>query len=607
MSINNDDSTEEFDVQRGKGITITFDNVCYSVQLEVGGLPWKKQYREKEILHNISGSVGSGKLLAIMGPTGSGKTSLLHVLSGKRKTGVTGDITIEGCPSKQLKRKTAFVMQQDIFFSDSTVKETLDLTALLRLPASLTKREKLKKVNDMIEELGLSGAAHTQIGGSMAVPRGISGGEKKRLNIGNELLTNPDLIMVDEPTAGLDSSTAWIVLSLLKALCDKGKTVIATIHQPSSKMYTLFDDLMLLSEGHVVYYGPASKATAYFSQIAPACPLNYNPADYLLELVVSAKCEDGETPLKTQLIEHYESVVHPELVLPASKETEAEGKKEPKWPSSFFDQFFLLAARSFRQKRGVVSQPLYIAQVIAAIIIISVIWFQHDDSGDDQAVRDTTGLLFFCTVYWTLLPMLKVIATFPAERAVLSRERATGTYRISAFYLSKQFVEIPLDLMMPVIFCVVIYWATGLEADAGKFFIFTAAILLDVSISYAIGLWISSAILNAARGAVLATTYFVFTMLLGGFYINNDSMPDWLAWAKYLSPVRYIFNILIINEFKGKSYEEGGDVIEDDDIFDDADVDPDFFPYNFLVLIFILSLATFLGYLSLRFLNRPKL
>jgi len=559
------DSVEPLAATRSDGITLTFEDLCYTVENQIGG-PLRKKSIKRQILFNVSGQVRPGQMLAVMGATGSGKTTLLNVLAGRVRKNVTGSVLVNGSPlSKQMKRKTAFVMQNDVFYSDLTVRETLTLTAYLRLPSQLTRAEKRQKVDDMLHSLGLTKAADTIVGATFPFKRGISGGEKKRLNIGNELLTDPALLMVDEPTAGLDSSTAWVVLKLLKQLALGGRTIVCTIHQPSSRMYLLFDDLMLLSDGHVMYYGPAKDATAYFSKIAPACPSYYNPADYLLQLAVTEKDPDG-TLMKDRLVGHYEKEVYPNLQIekvdPSTK-TPLFVKGEAKWPSSFIEQFVLLGWRSFRQKRGYIFQWLTFGQIIAITIIVSLIWFQRDT--DVDSIDDRFGLIFFCSVYWSIYPMFRVLTSFPSERGVLSRERSTGTYRLSAFYFSKQVAETPLDLVLPTLYCVVVYWATGLNPEPAKFFVFLITIMLDVAIAFSIGFMIASAIVDVQKAIVVAATFFLSSMLLGGFYIDEEQIPDWLAWAQYLSPIRFVFEILLINEFDGEDFDgiAGSDVLDE--------------------------------------------
>jgi ABC-type multidrug transport system ATPase subunit len=162
---------------------------------------------EKEILHGITGSVMPGEVLAIMGPSGSGKTTFLNLMGGRALRGTSGNITYNDIKySKALKRRMGFVTQDDVLFPNLTVRETLMYAALLRLPNSLTRSQKIKRAEDAIIELGLERCRDTVIGGPFL--RGISGGERKRVSIGHEILTDPSLLFLDEPTSGLDSTTA---------------------------------------------------------------------------------------------------------------------------------------------------------------------------------------------------------------------------------------------------------------------------------------------------------------------------------------------------------------------------------------------------------------
>ncbi|KAJ6743138.1 PIGMENT PERMEASE P-LOOP CONTAINING NUCLEOSIDE TRIPHOSPHATE HYDROLASE-RELATED [Salix viminalis] len=193
---------------------------------------------EKDILNGISGSVEPGEVLALMGPSGSGKTTLLNLLGGRlnRPTVGGGSITYNDGPySKFLKSRIGFVTQDDILFPHLTVKETLTYAALLRLPKTLTKEQKKKRAIDVIYELGLERCQNTMIGGPFM--RGVSGGERKRVCIGNEIIINPSILFLDEPTSGLDSTTALKTVQLLQDMAVGGKTMVTTIHQPSSRLF----------------------------------------------------------------------------------------------------------------------------------------------------------------------------------------------------------------------------------------------------------------------------------------------------------------------------------------------------------------------------------
>eukprot|EP00249_Psilotum_nudum_P018413 c26792_g1_i1 orf=1348-2817(-) len=275
-------------------ICLKFVDVRYKLVLKQQ-VKWKRQVIvEKEILHGITGSVAAGEMLAVMGPSGSGKTTLLNVLGG-RSLGhaniLTGTVTYnDQRQNKGFKRRTGFVTQDDVLYSYLTVRETLTYAALLRLPKSLTKLEKIERAETVIEQLRLKKCRDTIIGN--AVVRGVSGGERKRVCIGHEILIDPSLILLDEPTSGLDSTTALHILQLLQNIAiQRSLTVVTTLHQPSSRMFHMFDKLILLSEGHAIYSGKAMDCMSYFNSIGfrPLIPMN--PAEFLLDLC-SGNSED---------------------------------------------------------------------------------------------------------------------------------------------------------------------------------------------------------------------------------------------------------------------------------------------------------------------------
>jgi ATP-binding cassette, subfamily G (WHITE), eye pigment precursor transporter len=188
---------------------------------------------------------------------GAGKTTLLNYLSDKdpsRNLRKKGIVTINEISRDKVDyfQYLAYVQQDDILFQTLTVRECLTFAARMRLPKSVNHEE---RVNKLIESLKLEKAQNTKIGGSMV--KGVSGGERKRTSIGVELITDPSLIFLDEPTTGLDSFTAYTVVQLLKELAISGRTVIATIHQPNSETFDLFDQLMLLADGRTIYLNDA--------------------------------------------------------------------------------------------------------------------------------------------------------------------------------------------------------------------------------------------------------------------------------------------------------------------------------------------------------------
>lgn len=261
-----------------------FEDVVYKVKPKKGGFSIKKsKSEEKTILKGVTGMVQPGEILAMLGPSGSGKTTLLTALGGRLGGRLSGTITYNDSPfSNAMKRNTGFVTQDDVLYPHLTVTETLIFTALLRLPNSLTKDEKTAHAEAVISQLGLNRCKNSIIGGPFL--RGVSGGERKRVSIGQEMLINPSLLFLDEPTSGLDSTTAQRIVSKLWELANGGRTIVMTIHQPSSRLFYMFHKVLLLSEGNPLYFGKGEKVMEYFASIGFAPSVAMNPSDFLLDL-----------------------------------------------------------------------------------------------------------------------------------------------------------------------------------------------------------------------------------------------------------------------------------------------------------------------------------
>lgn len=193
---------------------------------------------------------------------------------------------------------SAYVQQDDILFQTMTVRECLEFAAKLKLQG--TYDEKIRRVEDIIKELRLNKCQNTKIGGPLI--KGVSGGERKRTSIGVELITDPQLIFLDEPTTGLDSFTATSVMETLRDLALTGRTVISTIHQPNSDIFEMFDRLMLLAQGKIIYFNEARLSVDYFAGIGQRCPELSNPADFFMSMMSIESQEEEDTDDKQQLI-----------------------------------------------------------------------------------------------------------------------------------------------------------------------------------------------------------------------------------------------------------------------------------------------------------------
>ena len=261
---------------------LVWDHLTVTTQIKGGGT--------KTLIDDISGAI-TGGFWAIMGPSGGGKTTLLSTLSLRldpSKMNISGDVTLNGntYEKNDLKAMSGYVMQDDLLHADLTVQETLDYTAKLRLSKTISIEERASRISEVMELVGITHVKDVIVGDTRR--KGISGGERKRLCISMELLGRPALLFLDEPTSGLDSFTSLSVCSALKTLATLGVcTVVCTIHQPQHKIFDLFDNLILMKKGSIVFQGASKKALLFFDAVGQKMPDGANPADFLIQMISS--------------------------------------------------------------------------------------------------------------------------------------------------------------------------------------------------------------------------------------------------------------------------------------------------------------------------------
>ncbi|KAF5727626.1 ABC transporter G family member 14-like isoform X1 [Tripterygium wilfordii] len=550
-------------------ITLKFEEVVCKVKLEQKGWScsgtWDSQ--EKTILNGITGIVCPGEILAMLGPSGSGKTTLLTALGGRLTGKLSGKITYNGQPfSGTTKRQTGFVAQDDVFYPHLTVFETLFFTAMLRLPTSVTQDEKVQHVDQIITELGLTRCQNSMIGGPLF--RGISGGEKKRLSIGQEMLINPSLLLLDEPTSGLDSTTAQRILTTIKRLASGGRTVVTTIHQPSSRLYHMFDKVILLSEGFPIYNGPASAALEYFSSIGFSTSMTVNPADILLDLANGIKpdskqgSEQGEISeqeyklVKKTLISAYEKHISTRLkaelcnvdVNNTKDSSRIIDMKAEQWCTSWQHQIKVLLQRGLRERRYEALNRLRIFQVISVAILGGLLWWNTPTSH----IADRIAMLFFFSVFWGFYPLYNAVFTFPQERSMLIKERSSGMYRLSSYFIARTVGDLPLELALPTAFVFIIYWMGGLKPDPLTFILSLLIVLYSVLVSQSLGLAFGAILMDIKQATTLASVTTLVFLIAGGYYIQH--IPPFIVWLKYLSYSYYCYKLLLGVHYSENDY-----------------------------------------------------
>lgn len=607
---------------------ITWENLDFGIVMGGGGCVRKTPKTEKQILHNCSGSAYASEMLAIMGASGAGKTTLLNLLAGRMTSSSEyfsrGKICVNDKKRKYstFRKYSAYVMQDDDLFADLTVTETIRFAAFLRLPKSMSDAEKIERSDSTIRELGLEKCKDTKIGSEIV--RGISGGERKRVTIGVELVTNPSLLFLDEPTTGLDSFNALNVITTLRKLCSNNRTILTTIHQPRSNIYQLFDNLMLLSEGKVAYFGGAQEAVKYFNGLGFKCPNNFNPADYFIDLLSMnftshnhedvcklrikylgdqfAKINQGEQLIEDKSVTQKSSFENDGEVYTVNPNPDADGKKSANFvkpatassanngiglvrrvtPSglsvteednktesfeqSFFNEFKHISIRAgkliIRERK---SNMARFFQTLFFSVLLGLIWLNQgrdyaDNPTDPILQQNLQGILFFIVVNISFSSVFGVLFIYPLERSIVIRERSSGTYRVSSYFLSKNIMEFPRSIFYCTIQALIIYWMVGLVPTAACFFYYYIMMIMVTLVAEGVTLAVVTCIPDIQTASAIIPALVVMSMLFGGYFIQSGSIPKYLIWLEYLSFVKYSFQGLAINQIPSLKSQAGYDL-----------------------------------------------
>ncbi|KAL1499188.1 hypothetical protein AB1Y20_013697 [Prymnesium parvum] len=518
----------------------------------------------KEILKDAGGSASAGRILAIMGPSGSGKTTLLNALAGQLKAGkkasITGTLLIDGqaaggassVPSLQ----QAYVRQEDIFYTQMTVRETLMFAAQMKLPRSMPLDEKRDLVDSLISKLSLVTAAETIVGDSKT--RGISGGERKRLSIGCELLSNPSLLFLDEPTSGLDSYQAQQVVAALKRLADEGCTIIMSIHQPRGSIFNMFDDLLLLSEGRTVYHGKASEVSSYLKRFGYVCPSGINPGEFAVDLVSKSYLSESsmkEADARILKFAAYANEQLPELKPPSHASfavgPEAAARRKS-FPSSAFTQFKLLFRRSWREVAR--SRAALGIKVVQQVMISFIYGGIYSLDNSQRSIQDRFGLLSLIAIGAGNLALASTVRTFPKEKAIVVTERAKNMYGMVPYFASKAFAEAPVIAALSALGGVCVYPLVGLQRSWGKFAKFLGTLCLEGFASGGLGLLIGAAAPSTDTAFAMFPPILVLMIIFNGFNVAEGSTPKALRWIPQVSFIRWCTEGLAVNEFSGLKF-----------------------------------------------------
>ncbi|KAG7383133.1 hypothetical protein PHYPSEUDO_004005 [Phytophthora pseudosyringae] len=555
----------------------------------------KKRVVRKEILKNISGCFRPGSITLLLGQPGSGKSALMKMLGGRfpirKNISIAGDITYNGVSReevvKTLPQFVAYVNQRDKHFATLSVKETLEFAhefcggelsrrgeELLSKGSPQENQEALEAARAMfrhypevvIEQLGLQNCQDTIVGDAML--RGVSGGERKRVTTGEMEFGMKYVTLMDEISTGLDSAATYDIINTQRSVARKlRKTVVIALLQPSPEVFALFDDVMILNEGELMYHGPCDRVQGYFDSLGFACPPGRDIADYLLDLGTAEQyryqVESYHTKqprLANEFAEIFRtSAIHrdmlnaleephaPELL----RNVEAHMAPMPKFHQSFWENTWTLFRRqvmvTYRNKP-------FMAGRLMMITIMGLLYCTTFYQFDPTQVSVVMGIIFAAIMFLSMGQSSQV-PTYLAERDIFYKQRGANFFRTGAYVLANSVSQFPLALGETIIFGSLVYWICGFVSEVVAFLLFLVVLFLS---NLALGMWfffLSAVSPNSSIATPVGMVSILVFVIFAGFIVTKAQIPDYFIWLHYISPMSWSLRALAILQYRSNALD----------------------------------------------------
>ncbi|XP_050458546.1 ATP-binding cassette sub-family G member 4-like isoform X2 [Cataglyphis hispanica] len=475
--------------ERKSQLRIEFNDLNYSV------------YRngiKKTILRDVTGHFEAGKITVIIGPSGAGKTTLLKIISGEQWANVNGTITVNDVERNRgtFRKQICYVPQEFALLPFLTTRETLYIASRLKLVRQSEQLVAGLIVNEIAESLGLSNCLDTLV-------NKLSGGERKRLSIGVEMITKPSVFLLDEPTSGLDSVASNQLINVLHNMARANCTVVCAIHQPSSQMISQFDDIMVLDRGRCMYCGPKSEILNTYESAGFTCPRFYNIAEFVLEVITEQRGGDLESLYKICRSEYEKSKSHNKHL-----KNETDSSTTPK--QNFESDVLLTSANNTKQKLSTWQQQKilflralicikrdstmtmlrFAAHVTVALLLGAVF---YDFGNDAKKVNSNIACLFFLLLFLFFANSMPAVQMFPTEAAVFLQEHLNNWYSLRAYYSVKILTDLPMQILCSSSFLLISYYVTGQPMESDRLFQAWSICVLITILGQTVGILTGSA------------------------------------------------------------------------------------------------------------------
>ncbi|GMF27556.1 unnamed protein product [Phytophthora fragariaefolia] len=577
------------------------------------GVTASKTFVRRQILKNVTGAFTPGSMTLLLGRSGSGKSMLLKLLSGRFDVGakgvtLDGEVSYNGLTRHELKQQlpqcVSYVPQQDKHLPVMTVKETLDFAfeccAInanskpvgtvhkspafeypLALPATYLGGE--RDPVTVTRELGLTRCQGTIVGDERI--RGISGGEKKRVTTG-EMAFGPHAVsLMDEITTGLDSSAAFDVVNAQRRLArQQRQTVVISLQQPAPEVLALFDNVLLLADGEVLYHGPRAHIQAYFEALGFVCPPERGLADFLCDLASPQQMqyEKSHAPMPGRrrhprsanefadlwiMSPLYEAMVEELDHLDNDTEAYSQMHSRNGERGLYFDQEALLGVPPFRQtywrstwtvmKRQLglfVRNKVFFAGRVLLDLLVGLMlgsMYYGMDLADSQV---TLGVIFSCALFLGLGQSATLAPYFDA-REVFYKHRSANFYRTSSYVLASCASQIPLAITEAFLFSALVYWMGGFVSSVEHFMVFVAYMLLTILVFIGEYFFLAAACSSLHVAQPASTLALLFSILFAGFAVSREQMPSAMRWIYWSNPLAWTTRGILVSQYRSSELD----------------------------------------------------
>ncbi|KAL4283332.1 hypothetical protein GQ457_16G006990 [Hibiscus cannabinus] len=535
---------------------LTVRNLSYTVHAK-GSIPdsffrfLHNRPKPVEVLNSVGFVASGSEIVGIVGPSGTGKSSLLRIISGRVRDkdfdpcSISIDDRLMTSPA-QLRKICGFVAQEDDLLPLLTVRETLNFSAKFRLK-DMSSKEKQERVESLMQELGLLHVADSFVGDHEH--RGISGGERKRVSIGVDMIHDPPILLLDEPTSGLDSSSALQVIELLASMARaRGRMVLLSIHQPSYRILGYISKFLLLSRGSVVHNGSLELLEENIQRLGFQVPIQLNALEFAMEIMPALEASTS----KFNVVQDKDSYVWSDEEcnrIRQHRDADVDNNKRMTnfWFSSNLLEIMFLCSRFWKIIYR--TKQLFLARTMQAIVGgfgLGSVYIKV--RRDEEGIGERLGLFAF-SLSFLLSSTVEALPIYLQERRVLMKEASRGAYKISSYMIANTIVFMPFLLVVSILFAIPVYWIVGLNPSVSAFAFFTFIVWLIILMASSLVLFLSAISPDFISGNSLICTVLGSFFLFSGYFIPKDNIPKYWLFMYYVSLYRYPLDALLTNEY----------------------------------------------------------